>query len=374
MPARRPYGTGSLRQRNGRWISQARHPSTGRILSRSHPADIDADQAEVLHAAWVAEVAAMADPGTMTLGRFIDEWLEQRDDLSVATAENYRRALVHAVEQLGARTRLADIGVRDVDRMLVALRRTLAPGTVGNVRSTLNALMAQAEAWQLIERNPVPLARRSRARTDLPRTVVPPVADIRAAIAAETDLRWRALWVVLAGTGCRPGEALALAWQHVDLDAGVITIERTVTDAPGGGKMLGETTKTGRSRRVIVGADVVETLRAHRRATGETGLWRIQPDALLWPSPVDHRLPVNARSVRDRWVAACEAAGVPFTRVGAMRHAHPASLLAANVPAQAVASRLGHGIGMTTERYGISTPDEAARLAADAVPRFAGGA
>ncbi len=375
MPARRQPGTGSLRLRGERWISQTRHPVTGRIVSRTHPADIDEAEAERLHAEWLAELAASRiDPGRMTLGRLIDEWLETRDDLSPATVGNYRRALAHAVEHLGAGTLIVTIDVRAIDRMLASLRRTLAPGTVGNVRSTLNSVMHQAEAWQLIERNPVPLARRSRVRTDKPRTVVPSVADVRAAIAAETDPMWRALWLVLAGSGCRPGEALALAWQHVDLEARTITIERTVTDAAGGGKRVGDTTKTGRSRTVIVGADVVDALRTWRRLAGETGLWRIAPDALLWPAPNDHRRPQHARTVRDRWMAACTAAGVPFTRVGALRHFHASTLMAANVAPQAVADRLGHSIGQTTQRYGAHAPNEAAQAAADSVPRLVGGA
>lgn len=374
MPARRQPGTGSLRLRGERWISQTRHPMTGRILSRTHPLGIDEPEAERLHAAWLVEVAALrVDPGQMTLGRLVDEWLEMRDDVSAATVAGYRRALAHAVEQLGATTRVADIDVRAIDRMLVALRQTLSPGTVGNVRGTLGAVLGQAEAWKIIERNPVPLARRSRAHSET-RTVVPSVADVRAAIAAETDPMWRALWLVLAGSGCRPGEALALAWRHVDVDAGTITIERTVTDSPSGGKMLGQRTKTGRSRLVLVNDEIADGLRTWRRATADTGLWRVKPDALLWPSVTDPTTPLAATVARKAWLRACVRAGVPFVRVGSLRHLHASTLMAAGVPAQIVADRLGHGIKQTMGRYGVHVADGAQRMALEHLPRLVGGA
>lgn len=348
---------------------------TGRIVSRTHPAGLTEPEAERLHAVWLAEVAAMrADPGTMTLGRLIDEWLASRDDVSPATRSNYRRALVHAVEHLGANVRIAEIDVRAIDAMLVALRRKLAPGTVANVRGTLNAVMAQAEAWDLIARNPVALARRSRSRGEPTRTVVPSVADVRAAIAAEADPMWRALWVVLAGTGCRPGEALALAWRHVDLEHGTVVIERTVTESDSGRKKVGQTTKTGRSRVVPVGTDVVDALRAWRRTTGQAGLWRTRPDALLWPSLNDRTVPIAAKTARKAWAKACDAAGVPFTRVGALRHFHASALMAAGVPPQTVADRLGHSIEQTMSRYGVHVPDGAQRMVLEHIPRLAGGA
>lgn len=374
MPARRPHGTGSLRSRNGRWISQTRHPTTGRMISRTHPAGIDDAQAEELHTAWLVEVAAMRiDPGQMTLKRLVDDWLEMRDDVSASTVANYRRALAHAVDHLGGNTRIVDIDVRAIDGMLRALRRKLSPGTVGNVRGTLGAMLGQAEAWSLIDRNPVPLARRSRAHNET-RTVVPSVADVRAAIAAETDPMWRALWLVLSGTGCRPGEALALAWRHIDFDAGTITIERTVTDSPSGGKMLGQRTKTGRSRLVLINDEIADALRTWRRAAAETGLWRVKDDALLWPAASRPSTPLAATIARKAWLRACERAGVPFVRVGSLRHLHASTLMAAGVPAQIVADRLGHGIKQTMGRYGVHVADGAQRMALDHIPRFGGGA
>lgn len=374
MPARRTNGTGSLRWRVNRWVSQTRHPVTGRTVSVTHPAGTTDDQAEALHAEWLRRIAAeRSDSQNMTLQQLVDEWLATRDDVSAATLSAYRAALAHAVRLLKPTTRIAAIDVRAIDRMLVELRTTLAPGTVGNVRGTLSAVLGQAEAWRLIDRNPVPLARRSRTKVPA-RTVVPSVDDVRRAIATIDDPMWRALFVTLAGTGCRPGEALALAWRHVDLEHGTITVERTVTATADNRKTVGETTKTGRARTVPIGPDVVDALRTWRLATAATGVWRVKPDALLWPSVSDPTVPLAATLARKQWVTACDDAGVPFTRVGSLRHLHASTLMAAGVAPQAVADRLGHGIEQTMTRYGVHVPDGAARSLLDRLPPIVDGA
>jgi integrase len=346
---------------------------SGRIVSRTHPAGTTERQAERLHIEFLAELAAQdVHTGRQRLGAFVDAWLAGRDDVSPGTHGVLRRTLAIAVDELGADRRVADIDVQAVTAMLVELRRRYAPGTVGNVRSSLSSLLRDAEAWGVIARNPVPLARRQRARTQT-RTVVPSVADVQAACAAETDPMRAALFVTLAGTGMRPGEALALAWRHVDLDEATITVERTVTDAAGGGKTIGEATKTRRARVVPVGDDVVAALRAWRLEAASTGMWRIRPDELLWPSVGDPLKPVSAASVRGWWVEACTAAGVAPVAVGSLRHLHASTLMAAGTPPQQVAERLGHSIQQTMQRYGVHVPDERRRDAVHHLPRFDAG-
>ena len=71
-------------------------------------------------------------------------------------------------------------------------------------------------------------------------------------------------WRLLAATGMRRGEALALRWRDVDLDAGRLAVRRSVgvVKAKGAGERLVEgPTKTGRSR--VVDLDCLADVR-HR--------------------------------------------------------------------------------------------------------------
>jgi integrase len=80
--------------------------------------------------------------------------------------------------------------------------------------------------------------------------------------AKETSDRLEALYVLALNTGMRQGELLALKWDDVDLERGVLRVRRTLT-REGGSFALGEP-KTKKSRRTIrLTAAAVEALRAH---------------------------------------------------------------------------------------------------------------
>lgn len=93
---------------------------------------------------------------------------------------------------------------------------------------------------------------------------------VRASVATNTK---RGVWAFLALTGCRRGEAIALKWSDVDLDAGKATVRasrgrvgrQVVTDSP----------KSGRIRVIDLDPGLVQMLggvleeqRRHRRLIG----------------------------------------------------------------------------------------------------------
>jgi integrase len=71
-------------------------------------------------------------------------------------------------------------------------------------------------------------------------------------------------WRLPAATGVRRGEALALRWRDVDLDAGRLAVRRSVgvVKAEGAGERLVEgPPETGRSRVVHLDAGTVAAMR-----------------------------------------------------------------------------------------------------------------
>ena len=60
----------------------------------------------------------------------------------------------------------------------------------------------------------------SRPRADRPEIRTLSIADLRVLFEATKRDRLHALWVLLATTGLRLGEALGLAWKDIDLLAG----------------------------------------------------------------------------------------------------------------------------------------------------------
>ncbi len=75
--------------------------------------------------------------------------------------------------------------------------------------------------------------------------------------------RIEALLLVALTTGMRRGELLALKWDDLDLEKGVLYVQRTVSRIPGRGYMeSGPKTKSSR-RRIVLPAVAIEALKEH---------------------------------------------------------------------------------------------------------------
>ena len=75
------------------------------------------------------------------------------------------------------------------------------------------------------------------------------------------------LFLLLMGTGLRPGEALALGWEHIDLEDGSLRVERSVDDQ---GVFAEPKTEKGR-RAVPLTPTVLQSLRELHLRCGREG-------------------------------------------------------------------------------------------------------
>jgi integrase len=76
---------------------------------------------------------------------------------------------------------------------------------------------------------------------------------------------------LIAGTGMRRGQVLALRWSDVDLNAGLLMVWSTLGRV--GGRLVTSEPKTDRSRRTVrVAPPLVIMLRAHRAERAAAGL------------------------------------------------------------------------------------------------------
>ena len=104
---------------------------------------------------------------------------------------------------------------------------------------------------------------RSRPRDPPPEEMHPLSPDeSRRLIEAVRGDKLEALYVLAVHTGMRQGELLALRWEDVDLNEGVIHIRRTLARS-GGRIALGEPKTKGNRRAVHLTGAAVEALRSH---------------------------------------------------------------------------------------------------------------
>jgi len=139
----------------------------------------------------------------------------------------------------------------------------VSASAVREVHSVLSGAFKQAVVWGWTTHNPARLATPPAAgRAD----VTPPDAEgvarlLTAAMDQDPELGlFLRLAVVL---GARRSELIALKWRDVDLAAGEVLIASGVVRVAGQ-PLIDKDTKTHAKRRVAVGAETVELLKAHR--------------------------------------------------------------------------------------------------------------
>ena len=176
------------------------------------------------------------------------------------------------------------------------------------------------------------------------------------------------LFEVVIGTGLRRGEALALHWADVDLDARVLVVHPlrgTLSDVAGRLMFTAPKTK-GSAAGVGLSARVVGALkRQAARQAIERAEWSetYQDDDLVFAR--ENGAPLRPDKVLDRFHVLTAQAGLPRVRLHDLRHLAATLMIAAGVPLPLVSKVLRHAAsGITADLYGHLTK-ESALAAAD---------
>ena len=230
----------------------------------------------------------------------------------------------------------------------------LAARTVRYVGAIVKeALNAAIDEYELIATNPA-------ARVKLPMPVksnaqVWTFDEMRGFALAAAKHRLTALYAVLAATGARRGEILALEWSDIDLDQATISITKAVSMVKGVRTV--DQTKNSKARVVPIDAQTVAGLRAHRIRQKQEKLFcsNWQESDLVFCRPDGDGL--RPDFVYYQFQKLIRESGVRRIRLHDLRHTHATWLLDAGEHMYVVAERLGHTDPQTTARiYAHVTP------------------
>jgi integrase len=310
------------------------------------------------------EVAASAPP---TLDEYADRWLSGiASSVEPRTIESYAGMLKrHIRPTLGALV-LNAITRGQVKDLLATKRATgLAKSTVRLIRATLSALYTDAVDSELVTANPA--ARTGRGRTPDAASAAERRQRIKAMSTQQLDTflgaaardRRAVLWLFLVDTGVRPGEALGLRWEDVDLVARTAHIQRAIER----GSRRVKSTKTGTTRHVDLTPRLVKMLDTLQTETERKALeaGREAPD-LVFPSA--EGTPLDGRTVAKRFSTLVGRAGLPRFSIYDTRHTYASHLLALGAPITYVAAQLGHAKPtMTLQAYAHFLPQDSHGIA-----------
>jgi integrase len=129
-------------------------------------------------------------------------------------------------------------------------------------------------------------------------------SEVAAILTAAEGLRYQSVLALIAATGLRRGEALALCWEHVNLNDGTLKVAATLDSV--GGEMLITKPKSPRARRTIpLSPAVIAILKAQRATQAAERLhagnqWT-DSGLVRWPTcwgTAAYRLPVTSTYTR----------------------------------------------------------------------------
>jgi integrase len=309
----------------------------------------------------MAEAGAGVDaPVPKTLATLLDEFIRQHacEHLAPKTVERYREQAVYISSELLAEP-LGEITPLHLNREWARLlkcsghtRKTKSPRplsgkTVRNIAGVVSSAFSRAIKWGLATINPVTNSEPPKVKKHHGIAFTP--SQQRMLIEAATS-PWclRTFLEVVASTGCRRGEVLALRWS--DIQDGRAMVGRSLTQTRELLEFKG--TKTDEPRAVTLPTSAISALNAHRRRQDEFRLqfgadYRADLD-LIFANP--DGTPLKPDSISATVSLLFRRLKLPKgANLHSLRHTHTSHLLDSGVPLTAVSARLGHGSIRTTQ-------------------------
>lgn len=343
----------AIKRNRGRvWRVRYRdHANKPRTETFDKKADADARDAAIRQAKQAKEpIPALGRGGSrQTFAQFAqNEWWPQDvigRRLSRATREQYGNFLdVHLIPRIGDEP-LAYIDVARVIELRAELAKDKVPDyTAARSLKLLRQILAFAVNLGKIPHNPADVLRSRGALPPQTRST-----DIRPMSPEDTEALRRALLArkphglrdatlvsVLAYAGLRPGEALALTWEHIGRDS--IRVENANKDG-----VIGRT-KTSERRTVpkLIGP-LTSDLQKWRKALGNPA------SALVFP---DDGGKAWTRWIYANWRRRSFKPNVPpKARPYNLRHGYASLLAREGLDIAEIAHRMGHSPTMTTTHY-----------------------
>lgn len=238
--------------------------------------------------------------------------------------------------------------------------RGLSDATIERAFQVLRSCLGDAVRDGLLASNAAAKAERPTAAKKEARCLAPD--EVASILAAAKGTRHWALFALIASTGVRRGEALALRWDDVDLALGTITVRGTLQRL--NGHLVISEPKTAKSRRVLAPSPrVIEMLREHRKAQlaerlRAANVWHETGHVFV----TEAGLPVDPRNALRAFTTAAAKAGVAGASIHTLRHSAATTMLDNGVHLKAVSELLGHsGTQITADTYAHLTTGTAKR-------------
>ena len=372
-------GGGTIRQRpDGRW--EARYtlgidPGTGKQIQKSVYGKTQKEVRQKLTAI-TAEIdsGVYQEPCKMTVNEWLDIWLKDYQiGVKDSTAYLYeRQAKLYLRPALG-NIPLETLKAHMVQRLYNSLSQehdgqpALSAKTIKNIHGVLHKALKQAVLIGYLRTNPTEAC-------ILPRIIrkeMHPLEEDQVAVflrEVQEDPH-EYLYKIALFTGLREGEVLGLGWEHIDFQAGILTVKRQLRrEQKKGGGYYFSPPKNNKSRCLTLAPSVIQLFRLQKLEQNSMRMeagdaW--EEHCLIFTNQTGGYL--SYRTVYDCFKRIVRNIGAPATRFHDLRHTFAVASIKSGDDIKTVQENLGHATAaFTLDVYGHVTKqmkqDSAARM------------
>lgn len=195
-------------------------------------------------------------------------------------------------------------------------------------------------------------------------------AEVAALLTAARETRWSSFITLALTIGARRGEILALHWQDVDLEQGVVTIRASLSQTKGSVGL--KSTKSGRVRVVPLSAPARDALRKQKVLQSEDrlrigGVYFVGGAVPVFMDELGNRL--SPKAATNAYARIAKNAKISNTSLHATRHTAATNLIAGGIDVRTTANLLGHANPSITLSLYSHVVEGAERNAVDVLAR-----
>lgn len=354
--ARRQYGT--VRQlRSGQWQARYWDDTVGRQRSapKTFPTKREASRwLALLESGRIEATTVEPKKSPDRLADYGERWIDGRP-LRPRTVELYRLQLRRHIAPYIGDVRVAKLQPIHVREWHATLMRDsgLHPTTVAKCYRLLRSILNTAVEDELLDANPCRI--RNGGVEHSKERQIPTVDQVGRIADAMPDRLAAAVWIA-ALCGLRKGEILGLARRHIDLEAGTITVERSLQEITGEGAVLVEP-KTNSSNRIVAAPPPLVPILAQHLADRVDD----EPDALVFTNR--HGRPIRATVWAKAWRDMRRTTGFADVRFHDLRHLAGTLTAQAGATLKEIMARLGHSTTGAALRYQHVAADRSKAIA-----------
>jgi len=311
-----------------------------------------------------ARTGVFVAPTKITVQEHFESWWEiKKEKVKPTTAENYRFLLDrYILPRLGSQL-LKDLTSVKIEKMLIDLIQNHSESTVRLVSIVLTQGLERAVKDRLLPLNPAKGIERPKGKK---RVVTPYTSgELKLLLEKLESHRLFAFFRLLAYTGGRRGEILALRWSDLNQEKATLSISKNRTRL---GKTVieQESTKGGVGKREVqLDFETLRLTKDHRRRQIEE---RMKAGS-LWQEAnyiftQENGLPLDPSTPYHLFKRTAKKLGLRPESLHSIRHLHATELLNSGAGVHLVKDRLGHSDISTTLRiYAHIRPEQKQEVA-----------